>query len=61
MFEFSVLILKLLREGKIFSICNQEKNVYDTVCSIYSALFLRFIVRYVENSSNITKMDELNT
>lgn len=61
MFEFTVLVINLMREGKLYQLCNESHNVLETVARVYSCLFLHFMVTYIEGKHNITKMDELNT
>jgi hypothetical protein len=61
MFEYTILVINLMREGKLYSLCNEQRNVFETVAAVYSALFLSFMLTYIEGKHNITKMDELNT
>lgn len=60
MFEYTLLALNLMREGKLYSLCNENKNVYETVAYVYSALFLNFMCAYIEGQHNITHMNDLN-
>lgn len=61
MFEFSVLVIGLMREGKLYSLCNEKKEVMETVAHVYSSLFMHFVCTYIEKKMNITHMNELNT
>lgn len=49
-----------MREGKLYSLCNENNNVFEVVADIYCSLFLYFINTYISEGHNITKMDELN-
>ena len=60
MFEFSVLVLGLMREGRLYNLCNDSHDVMETVGYVFSSLFLHFVYTYIENKMNITHMNELN-
>ena len=60
MFEFTLLTINLMREGKLYAFCNETGNVFENVAAVYSCLFLNFMCTYIEHKHNITKMDELN-
>ena len=60
MFEFSVLVISLMREGRLYNLCNDNRDVMETVGYIYTSLFLHFVCTYIENKMNITHMNELN-
>ena len=47
LFEFTTLLLKLLREGRLFSICNRHNSVIKTLSEVYSALVIVFAQRYI--------------
>ena len=47
MFEFTILCIHLMREGKLYSLCNESNNVYETVADVYCALFLNFVSTYI--------------
>lgn len=60
MFEFTLIVLRLLREGKLYAMCNERESVFDTTSEVYSCLFMKFMTTYIEGRHDITKMDELN-
>jgi hypothetical protein len=60
MFEFTILVIHLMREGKLYSLCNENNNVFETVAHVYCSLFLNFIFTYIEGKHNITHMNDLN-
>ena len=60
MFEFSVLVISMMREGRLYTLCNDNRDVMDTVSYVFSSLFLHFVCTYIENKMNITHMNELN-
>ena len=60
MFEFTILVINLMREGKLYSLCNENNEVFDTVANIYSSLFLKFVCTYIEGKHTIIKMHDLN-
>ena len=60
MFTFSTLCLILLRTGKLYPWCNQEKNVVDVVNTAYRGLFLKFAFRYISESHDIKTINELS-
>jgi hypothetical protein len=60
MFEFSVLTIGLMREGRLYSLCNESRDVMETVAHVHSSLFIHFACTYIERKMNITHMNELN-
>jgi len=61
MFEFTIIVIRLMREGKLYTLCNASGNVFDTLNIVYSCLFHLFISTYMEGNHNITHMNDLNT
>ena len=61
MFEFSVMILKLLRLGKLTAWCNQEKDVWTVANRAYSATFFKFIHQYIVDSHDISTLAHVNS
>ena len=61
MFEFSVMILKLLRLGKLTAWCNQEKDVWTVANRAYSATFFKFIHQYIVESHDISTLAHVNS
>ena len=61
MFEFSVMILKLLRQGKLIAWCNQEKDVWAVANQAFSAIFFKFIHQYILESHDISTLAHVNT
>lgn len=59
MFEFTILTLQLMREGKLYGICNENGNVFETVSNLYSCLFIKFIITYIEGGYGIKQMGDL--
>ena len=60
MFEFSLLTLTLMREGILYSLCNENNNVLETINRVFSSIFLAFMSMYIEGQHNILKMNDLN-
>lgn len=60
MFEFTILIINLMREGKLYNLCNEKGNIFEVTSEVYSCLFLKFMATYIEGRNDITKMHELN-
>lgn len=61
LFEFTILILKLLREGCLFGLCNRHNSVGQTLLDVYCALAVVFAQRYIGRKLNITNIHELST
>ncbi|TNV83252.1 hypothetical protein FGO68_gene6928 [Halteria grandinella] len=60
-FEFTTLILKLLREGKLFSLCNKHNSVIQTCATLYCCLVLYFNHRYMTEGFTLMTMHELSS
>ena len=60
MFEFSVIILKLLRQGKLTAWCNSEKDVWNVANQAFSATFFMFIHQYIIESHDISTLAHVN-
>lgn len=61
MFEFTIIVIRLMREGRLYALCNASGNVFDTLNIVYSCLFQLFIHNYIKGNHNITHMNDLNT
>lgn len=61
MFEYTILVMVLMREGKLYALCNREDDVLETLSYVYSALFLKFMCTYIEGGYTIIHMNELNS
>ena len=60
MFEFTVVILDLMRKGKLYNWCNLEKNVWSVVNKAYIAMFLKFMIDYIEDNGDITTINKIS-
>jgi hypothetical protein len=60
MFTFSTLCLILLRTGKLYPWCNEERKVVEVVNTAYKGLFLKFAFRYISESHDIKTINNLS-
>lgn len=58
MFEFTVLILTLMRNQKLYRECNAH-GVFNACNRMYCAAFLRFSVIYIETGASIRNVFEI--
>ncbi|CAI2386630.1 unnamed protein product [Moneuplotes crassus] len=59
-FEFTTLVLNVLRSGKINKTCNQKGSI-DGICNeLYSACIWIFMTKYIKTQANIRHMNDLN-
>ena len=61
MFEYTILVLRLMREGRLYGLCNHNGNVLETSNQVYVSLFLRFMLTYIEGNHTLISMNDLNT
>lgn len=59
MLEFTVVTLQLMREGKLYLLCNEKGNVFETIADVYNSLVLKFMVSYIEEGCNIRGLADL--
>ena len=55
-FEFTVLLLRLLREGRLFPLCNREGSVLTVIFNLFNAVVIFFADIYIKHAYNITHM-----
>jgi hypothetical protein len=47
MFEYTLIVIRLMREGRLYALCNEKDNVFEVVTEVYSCLFLKFMSTYI--------------
>jgi xanthine/uracil permease len=60
MFEFTVVILDLMRKGKLYNWCNLDKSVWTVVNKAYISMFLKFMIDYIEENGDITTINKIS-
>jgi hypothetical protein len=60
MFEFTSIVLQLIRTKKMFPLCNQTGNVFKASEIAYSCFFISFCLTYVSQRMNIRDMDSVS-
>ena len=60
MFEYTSLVLQLMRNQKLNILCNKFNSVFDACNRAYSCLFILFAKQYIKGNCSIMDMDSLS-